>query len=86
MSRVWKKFFLKIGKAVGGVLSVFFIVFGSIFGLIYLGVDPDFAIMIGLSVTIFIPMAGFILYQVYKDCKDEVNDENKKIMRDIRGY
>lgn len=86
MSRVWKKFFYKIGKAVTILVSITAIIVGSIAILTILGLSPEISVIIVFSLTIFIPMLLFILYQVYSDCKDEVNDENKKIMRDLKGF
>jgi len=86
MSRVWKKFLFKIFRAVAILFSGVFIIFGSIFALMFLGLSADASVIIVLSVTLFIPMLGFILYQVYTDCKEEVDRENKKIMRDLRGF
>lgn len=86
MSRVWKKFFYKIGKAVTILVSIISIIVGSIFLLNTLGLSPELSVLISLCITIVMPMLSFILYQVYNDCKDEVNQENKKIMRDLRGF
>jgi archaellum biogenesis protein FlaJ (TadC family) len=86
MSRVWKKFLTRIATAVAVLISAVLIVVGSIVGLMAIGVNPDAAVMITLSVVFFIPMSFFILYQVYKDCKEDVEAENKKMMRELRGF
>ena len=86
IGRVWKKFLTRILKAVAVLTSAILIVVGSVFGLVAFGVTPDVAVLVTLSIVFFIPMIFFILYQVYKDCKEDVEAENKKMMRELRGF
>jgi hypothetical protein len=83
MSRVWKKFFIKVGKG----LSVVAYVLGSMFvgGLIagWLGFDIEAGILAGATVMVFLPMIAFLLRDVYRESKLEVQIENNKIMRDL---
>jgi hypothetical protein len=83
MSRVWKKFFIKVGKG----LSVVAYVLGSMFvgGLIagWFSYDIEAGILAGATVMVFLPMIAFLLRDVYRESKLEVQIENNKIMRDL---
>jgi hypothetical protein len=83
MSRVWKKFFIKVGKG----LSVVAYVLGSMFvgGLIagWLGFDIEVGIFAGAFVMVFLPMIAILLRDVYRESKLEVQIENNKIMQQL---
>jgi uncharacterized membrane protein len=86
MNRVWKRFLLKVGKVVGIIALGVSAIVGTILLLLWLGVNPNLAVPIVLLIGVVSPMIIIILYQVYKDCEDEVARENRKIMNDIRGF
>ena len=86
MSRVWKKFLLKVGTVVGIVVLGLSTIIGTIFLLIWLGVHPSLSVPLVLFLGVIAPMIFLILKQVYDDCKEEVARENRKIMNDIRGF
>lgn len=86
-SRVFKRFMKKVGKYIG--IPILFIVCWvavSIFISILFGIDPNAAFMITTISFVILPMVGFFVYTLYKDSKQEISDENKKLMRDLNGF
>lgn len=85
MNRVWKKFFLKISKGIlviAYVLSVM-IIPGFIFQ--YFGYSPELGTLFGSVMFIIVPMGCYILRDIYKDAKFEVERENREMLRAIKG-
>lgn len=85
MSRVWKRFLFKVGKGV----AVISYVLGSMLlgGFIshWLGYDPEAGIFIGVMTMVVLPMIAFLLRDTYKDAKQEVEWENRKMMSALKG-
>lgn len=85
MSRVWKRFLIKVSKGVGVIAYVL----GSMFvgGLIagWLGFDIEAGILAGAGVMVVLPMVAFLLRDVYRDAKQEVEWENRKMMNALKG-
>ena len=85
MNRVWKRFLFKVAKG----MAVIYYVLGSMFtgGFIagWLGYDLEWGIMFGAGVFVIAPMTFYMIRDVYRDAKREVEWENQKLMRDIKG-
>jgi len=85
MNRVWKRFLIKVSKGVGVIAYVL----GSMFagGLLagWLGFDIEAGIFAGVVVMVFLPMIAFLLRDLYRDAKQEVEWENKDLLRKIGG-
>jgi hypothetical protein len=83
MNRVWKKFFIKISKG----LSFFVYVISSmaIPAVIaaWLEYPPGIGIFIGSIIFLIIPGGIYLLRDIYKDCKREVEYENRDILRTL---
>jgi len=85
MSRVWKRFLFKIGKL--GALAAYVVSAMVLPSLLtnYLGYGYDPGITIGVVVFIFIPIIAYIIYDLYKDAKYEVEQENCKMINTLKG-
>jgi hypothetical protein len=85
MSRVWKRFLIKVSKGVGVIAYVL----GSMFagGLIagWLGFDIKAGILAGAFVMVIFPMIAYMLRDLYRDAKEEIEWENRKMMNAIKG-
>ena len=85
MSRVWKRFLIKVSKGVGAIAYVL----GSMFagGLIagWLGFDFEAGILAGAGVMVILPMVAFLLRDVYRDAKREVEWENRDMLNTLKG-
>ena len=86
MSRVWKRFLFKMSKGVGAAAYVLLAIFipEYIFQVV-LGLESGQGAFIGMMVFIALPIFGFLLRDVYRDSKLEVERENRQIMRDLGG-
>lgn len=88
-SRVFKKFAAKVfGDIILPILVISFIL--SVIAMVaYLFVLMSFdwriSIPIALGICVGLPWITFGLYDVYKKAKDEVEAENAKLMRDLKG-
>jgi len=84
VSRVWKRFLLKLSKGLSVIAYVLLamaipeVVFQLVFNL-----EPGIGSVVGMITFIALPVFGFILYDVYKDCKYEVERENRSIMHSL---
>jgi hypothetical protein len=58
----------------------------AMFISVVFGLEPNTAFLITTITFVIIPMVGFFAYNLYKDSKEEIADENKKLMRDITGF
>lgn len=84
MSRVWKRFFYKVGYAslfVTYVLSALFV--PEVISITFFGQEPGLGVIIGSLLFLAIPGIGFILRDVYRESKREVEYENKNLMRNL---
>ncbi len=85
MNRVWKKFFIKVGKVVAiiGGLFLYVTVLAALFSMF--GVNPRLASFLIFAVGFGVPLVVMFLYTTYKDAKYEVERENRDILDKIRG-
>ena len=85
MSRVWKRFLIKVGKGVGAVAYVLssMLIPGVIAGS--MGYNPEWGILIGAGVFVIAPMIFYVIRDVYRDAKREVEWENRKMMNALKG-
>jgi hypothetical protein len=83
MSRVWKRFFNKMLKGIAFITYLFasMIIPGAI--AYWLGFEPAMGILLGLTVFILLPMFVFMVRDVYRDSKREIEWENRKMMSDL---
>lgn len=82
MNRVWKKFFRKLAEPVGIVAYILFAV-----GLTLWTAEN---ISQGVSIIVFvimipIPMFAYLIRDMWRQAKDEVEWENKVMMRTLKG-
>jgi hypothetical protein len=85
MSRVWKRFFIKMSKGVGVIAYVLGSMFSSGFVAGWLGYDIEAGILAGAMLFIILPMVAFLLRDLYRDAKQEIEWENRKMMNAIKG-
>ena len=85
MSRVWRKFLWKVSKAAAIIIYIcaVIVVPGAIAHIIT--GDAGIGFLLGLAMGIVFPVIGYLLYDVFQDCKQEVDDENKRMMRSLGG-
>ena len=86
MSRVWKRFLLKISKGIAALFYILLALFipEYIFQVV-LGLESGSGAVIGMLTFIALPIFGYLIYDVYRDSKLEVERENRQIMRDLGG-
>jgi len=85
MNRVWKRFLNKVAKGVGTVAYVLLSMFIPAVIAHRMGYDLEWGIMFGAGVFVIAPMTFYMIRDVYRDAKREVEWENQKLMRDIKG-
>ncbi len=85
MSRVWKRFLIKVSKGLGAIAYILGSMFAGGFIAGWLGFDIEIGIMVGAVVMVFLPMIAVLLRDVYRDAKQEVEWENRKLMNAIKG-
>ena len=88
-SRVWKKFYMKVLTDVILPAGIFFalisLAFGAALALTYFGMHPGLALVVGPAVVILGPLFFTIMRGLYKEAMDEVTNENKSLMQDLKG-
>jgi hypothetical protein len=85
MSRVWKRFLFKISKGVGIVAYILgSLGIGAVVSL-WLGYDPQAGVLVGAGLFIFLPLITIVLRDTYRDSKEEVEQENRNILRALKG-
>lgn len=82
MSRVWKKFFRKLAEPIGIVAYILFAVGLTIW--------TDANVSSGVSILVFcimipVPMLAYLIRDMWRQAKSEVEWENRDIMRKIKG-
>ncbi len=85
MSRVWKKFFVKISK---GVAAITYMLGSMMLGgtvSYWLGYPFEAGVFTSSMLLIILPMIALLLRYVYKDSKQEVEWENHKMMNTLKG-
>lgn len=85
MSRVWKKFLVRVGKGLAISFAVVVWFFMVIFFYKVLGISEDAAGFLVPFTTVIVPSGVFFLRSLYKDCKAEVDRENQEMLRAIKG-
>ena len=82
MNRVWKKFF---GKLAEPVIIMAYVSFATVL-VMWTGanVSEGMAIVV-FCIMIPIPMIAFMLRDMWRQAKSEVEWENRELMRDIKG-
>lgn len=85
MSRVWKKFFIKVGKGLAAISYVLGSMLLGGFTSTYLGYDTELGILGGAVIFVLLPMIAFMLRDLYRDAKQEVAWENQEILRKLKG-
>jgi hypothetical protein len=83
MSRVWKKFLLKVGKGAAFVSYVVGSMVAGGFIAEWLIGDPDPGIFAGAFIFVILPMIVSLLRDIYRDTKAEVERENRELMRTL---
>ena len=88
-SRVLKKFLIKVLTSIVlpfiVIMAILAVAVGSIAALTYLGVPPDIAKPGVTVVSIGVPLLFVILRGLYREAISEVTNENKILMRDLKG-
>lgn len=86
-SRVFKRFLRKLSIFFGiPILFVIAWISMAVFISVVFSLEPNTAFLITTVTFVITPMLGFFAYNLYKDSKEEIADENKKLMRDITGF
>lgn len=85
MNRVWKRFFLKVGKTVAIVVGLVAYVSILAFLFSFIGVNPRAVGLLIMLVGFGVPMTIFFLYTTYKDAEYEVKRENQELLNKIKG-
>ena len=82
MSRVWKHFLKNLAVPVGCVAYVLFVTGGAQY------LNHNYGESMGLlffGVTFVIPIVGWLVRNMWLDAKDKVEEENRDMMRRIKG-
>ena len=82
MNRVWKKFFRKLSEPLAFMAYIIFAVGLTMWTAEYVSQ--------GMSVVVFVimlpvPAFAFLIRDMWRDAKREVEWENRELMRDIKG-
>jgi ABC-type dipeptide/oligopeptide/nickel transport system permease component len=85
MSRVWKRFLLKIGKTSAVVVYILTAIFGGGYISLQTGNSFDAGMIVGAAVMIFLPVFIMGIMNLYFDAKREVEQENRDLLRKIKG-
>jgi hypothetical protein len=82
MSRVWKHFLKNLAVPVGFVVYILFVSGGSQY------LNHKYGEIVGLlffGVTFVIPVVGWLVRDMWRDAREKVEEENRDMMRKIRG-
>lgn len=82
MNRVWKKFFRNMSGPILTILYTFGVVSASLWAIENLNPLVGYGILI---LWIVFPVLGFVIRDMWRDAKREVEWENDEMMRRIRG-
>lgn len=85
MSRVWKRFLLTIAKYVGIVLAVFAWFLASVFIVDILSIPEKLQGPAFVLICLLAPAGVYFLRQVYIDIKEDVEREDKELLKKIKG-
>jgi hypothetical protein len=87
MSRVWKKFFKKVLTFLG-TAAILILGAATWFGLVVtigllLNITSEPAISALVLASVIVPLLIYVARLAYLDSKDEVEEENRRLMRDL---
>lgn len=89
MNRVHKRFAKKIGKGLfnAGVFVTIYIALASVIGgIVWLVTgSPEVSFLVGTLFPAFAGLAFVIIKDVWDDSRREVEQENRRLMNDIKG-
>jgi hypothetical protein len=82
MNRVWRHFLKNLAWPVGFVVYILFVTGGAQ----YLKHNySDFVGLLFFVATFVIPVVGWLVRDMWRDAKEKVEEENRDMMRRIRG-
>ena len=82
MNRVWKKFFRKLAEPVGIVAYVLFAT--GLTGWTDANVSRGMSILV-FCIMIPVPMVAYLVRDMWRQAKSEVEWENRDMMRTLKG-
>lgn len=82
MSRVWKHFLKNLAWPFSAVTYILSVTGGAQYLNHTYG---DFAGLLFFGVTFIIPILGWLVRDMWRDAKEKVEEENRDMMRRIRG-
>lgn len=85
MSRVWKRFLFKVSKGLAVIGYLLGVMLGSGVVSVWLGYPFEPGVLVGAVLFIAMPMVAYALYDIYRDAKQEVETENRNILRTLKG-
>lgn len=85
MSRVMKRFLLKIGKILSIVVYTVASLLAGAFIFDQLGLDPELGMFVSSMILIIFPIVVWMIKDMWHDAKREVEWENKEMMRSLKG-
>jgi hypothetical protein len=83
VNRVWKRFLFKICKGLG--VGAYVLGSMAVPGFISykLGFPIELGMIAGATLFVLLPMILFMIYDVYKDSKREIEYENRQLMNKL---
>jgi hypothetical protein len=82
MNRVWKRFFLKVAEPVSYALYFF----GTMLLAQYMESKYGMIAFIGIwGVMVVFPLLVWMLREMYRQAKQEVDIENQELLRTLKG-
>jgi hypothetical protein len=82
MNRVWKRFFLKVAEPVSYVL--YFV--GTMLLAEYMESKYGMIAFMGIwGVMVVLPVLGWMLKEMYRQAKREIDFENEELLRELKG-
>lgn len=85
MTRVQKLFWKKLGIVLSPAISTAVVLFSSYWVGVFTGIDPNLTMFVGVISFIIFPIATFIVRDIYRDAKREVERENRNMLNTIKG-
>lgn len=84
MSRVMKRFLLKIGKALGIVVYTVASLLAGAFIFDQLGLDPELGMYVSAMVLILFPIVVWMIKDMWRDAKREIEWENREVLNSFK--
>jgi len=82
MNRVWKKFFRKLVEPLGIMAYIIFAIGLTLWAAE--NVSEGLAVIVGI-IMLPVPMFAYLIRDMWRQAKDEVEWENKVMMRTLKG-